>query len=101
MTIIKKAAIPGRATYGMRSILLHANMRGFIKVPSTLMKRLLMIWVLISGIAGCEQDTEIPLILPPAAEPSSKIFNDRGIDHYRYSLQLIALQMIGIPAFLP
>ena len=38
-----------------------------------------LVWVL----AGCEQDTEFPLILPPTAEPSSKMCNDRGIDHYR------------------
>ena len=47
------------------------------------MKRLLIILVLISGIAGCENHAEFPLILPPAAEPSSKMYNDRGIGHYR------------------
>ncbi len=48
------------------------------------MKKLfIIIGALFLVLAGCEQDTEFPLILPPAAEPSSKMYNDRGIDHYR------------------
>ena len=47
------------------------------------MKKLFIMGALFLVLAGCEQDTEIPLILPPPAEPSSKMFNDRGIDHYR------------------
>ena len=33
-------------------------------------------------LAGCQPETEFPLILP-AAEPSSTLYNERGIDHYR------------------
>ena len=47
------------------------------------MNRLLIILILICGVAGCEQDTEFPLILPIGSEPSAKMYNDRGIDHYR------------------
>ena len=48
------------------------------------MKKLLIILILIHGIVSCEkaEDTEFPLILPAAAEPSSKMYNDRGIDFY-------------------
>ncbi len=48
------------------------------------MKKLfIIIGALFLVLAGCEQDTEFPLILLPTAEPSSKMCNDRGIDHYR------------------
>jgi len=48
------------------------------------MKKLFtIIGALFLVLAGCEQDTEFPLILLPTAEPSSKMCNDRGIDHYR------------------
>ena len=46
-------------------------------------KIFIIIGALFLVLAGCEQDTEFPLILPPAAEPSSKMYIDRGIDHYR------------------
>jgi Tfp pilus assembly protein PilF len=49
------------------------------------MKKLFIILILIYGVVSCEntEDTEFPLILPVAAEPSSKMYNDRGIDFYR------------------
>lgn len=49
------------------------------------MKKLFIILILICGVISCEkaEDTEFPLILPAAAEPSSKMYNDRGIDYYR------------------
>ncbi len=31
---------------------------------------------------GCESSNEQPLTLPQAAEPSAKMYNDRGIDFY-------------------
>jgi hypothetical protein len=46
-------------------------------------KLFILIGALVFVLAGCEQDTEFPLILPAAAEPSSKMYNDRGIDYYR------------------
>jgi len=49
------------------------------------MKKLFIILILICGMVSCNkaEDTEFPLILPAAAEPSSKMYNDRGIDYYR------------------
>ena len=47
------------------------------------MKRLFIILILIGGVVSCEKDTEFPLILPAAAEPSARMYNDRGINHYR------------------
>jgi Tfp pilus assembly protein PilF len=49
------------------------------------MKKLFIILILISGVVSCEkaEDTEFPLILPAAAEPSSKMYNDRGIEFFR------------------
>jgi len=49
------------------------------------MKKLFLILILICGVVSCEkaEDTEFPLILPVGAEPSSKMYNDRGIDLYR------------------
>lgn len=49
------------------------------------MKKLFIVLILICSVVSCGQaeDTELPLILPVGAEPSSKMYNDRGIDHYR------------------
>lgn len=49
------------------------------------MRKLFLILILIGGVVSCEkaEDAEFPLILPAAAEPSSKMYNDRGIEHYR------------------
>jgi tetratricopeptide (TPR) repeat protein len=49
------------------------------------MKRLFIILILFSGLVSCEkaEDKEFPLTLPAAAEPSSKMYNDRGIEYYR------------------
>ena len=49
------------------------------------MKKLFIILILFSGLVSCEKgkDTEFPLILPVGAEPSSKMYNDRGIGYYR------------------
>jgi tetratricopeptide (TPR) repeat protein len=47
------------------------------------MNKLFILLMLIGVAVGCEKDTEFPLILPVGAEPSSKMYNDRGIDHYR------------------
>jgi len=48
------------------------------------MNRLFILLILICSVVSCEQakDTEFPLILPAAAEPSAKMYNDRGIDHF-------------------
>lgn len=57
----------------------------FIESDSIPMNRLFTIFILVCTLVSCEQekDTEFPLILPAAAEPSSKMYNDRGIDFYR------------------
>ena len=49
------------------------------------MKKLFIVLMLICSVVSCGQaeDTELPLILPVGAEPSSKMYNDLGIDHYR------------------
>ena len=51
--------------------------------PLQTIKKLFIIIILIGGVVSCEKDMEFPLILPAAAEPSAKMYNDRGIDHYR------------------
>lgn len=47
------------------------------------MKRFLIILILLGGLVGCEQDTEFPLTLPAAAEPSATMYNERGMAAYR------------------
>ena len=49
------------------------------------MKKLFIILILICSIVSCEnaEDTDFPLILPVGAEPSSKMYNDRGMEYYR------------------
>ncbi len=43
------------------------------------------------GMAGCSSDTEPPLPLPVGAEPSAKLRNDRGIEHYQATRYMDAL----------
>lgn len=49
------------------------------------MRKIFIILILFSSLVSCEQaeDTEFPLILPIGAEPSAKMYNDRGIEYYR------------------
>ena len=46
------------------------------------MKNLLLICLLALVIFSCKKTDETPLLLPPAAEPSAKIYNDRGIKYF-------------------
>ncbi|KMP12678.1 hypothetical protein UR09_00330 [Candidatus Nitromaritima sp. SCGC AAA799-A02] len=46
------------------------------------MKNILLILAFALALAACEQNNELPLLLPSGAEPSAKIHNDRGIGHY-------------------
>jgi len=55
------------------------------------MKQVLLILLLVPTIISCDRTDEIPLLLPPAAEPSAKIHNDRGIEYFHKGKYLDAL----------
>jgi Tfp pilus assembly protein PilF len=46
-------------------------------------KIMLVVFLLLTSMAGCTTDTEQPLTLPVGAEPSAKLRNERGIAHYQ------------------
>ena len=46
------------------------------------MKKIILILALVLTLTSCSRDSEPPLTLPPGAEPSAKIHNDRGLSHY-------------------
>jgi Tfp pilus assembly protein PilF len=46
-------------------------------------KLTLVVFLLLTSMAGCIEDTEQPLTLPVGAEPSAKLRNERGIAHYQ------------------
>jgi hypothetical protein len=52
---------------------------------SAQIKKLFIILILICGVVSYEKEdnTEVPLILPAAAEPSATMCNDWSIDFYR------------------
>lgn len=51
---------------------------------ATLMRHLILILVLILGLPGCTSNLqEPPLTLRVGAEPSAKMRNDFGIEHYK------------------
>jgi len=55
------------------------------------MKNLILILLFILTITSCDKTKEIPLPLPTAAEPSAKIYNDRGIKYFYEGKYLEAL----------
>ena len=55
------------------------------------MKHLLLILLLSLITISCKNTDEIPLPLPSAAEPSAKIYNDRGIEYFHKNKYLDAL----------
>ena len=54
-------------------------------------KYLFLILLLTLATIRCEKVDEIPLLLPSAAEPSAKIYNDRGIEYFHKGNYLDAL----------
>ena len=46
------------------------------------MKHIVLVLFLILTAISCNKTDEIPLLLPSAAEPSAKLFNDRGIEYF-------------------
>ena len=63
------------------------------------MKNLLLICLLALVIFSCKKTDETPLLLPPAAEPSAKIYNDRGIKYFykgKYFDALIAFTQANV-----
>jgi Tfp pilus assembly protein PilF len=43
----------------------------------------LVVFLLLTGMAGCTAGGEPPLALPVGAEPSAKLRNERGVLHYQ------------------
>ena len=63
------------------------------------MKNLLLICLLALVVFSCEKTDETPLLLPSAAEPSAKIYNDRGIEYFykgKYFDALIAFTQANV-----
>jgi len=46
------------------------------------MKHIVLVLFLILTAISCNKTDETPLLLPSAAEPSAKLFNDRGIEYF-------------------
>ena len=46
------------------------------------MKSLISTLLVILIITNCNKTTETPLLLPTAAEPSAKLHNNQGIEHF-------------------
>ena len=55
------------------------------------MKQALLILLFVLTVIGCDKTDEVPLLLPAAAEPSAKIYNDRGIVYFNKGKYLDAL----------
>ena len=56
------------------------------------MKHVLLIFLFTLITTNCNKsDDEVPLFLPPAAEPSAKAHNDRGIEYFHKGKLLDAL----------
>lgn len=55
------------------------------------MQQVLLILLFVLVIVSCNKTDEVPLLLPPAAEPSAKIHNDRGIQFSHKGAYLDAL----------
>ncbi|MFQ5443382.1 MAG: hypothetical protein ACE5EK_02075, partial [Nitrospinales bacterium] len=54
------------------------------------MKKVIVILSVILTLANCGKVDELPLILPVGSEPSAKIHNDLGIDHFKHGRYLDA-----------
>ena len=55
------------------------------------MKNLILIILFTLTITNCSKVTESPLLLPTAAEPSAKLHNNQGIEHFHKGQYLEAL----------
>jgi len=63
------------------------------------MKHGLLVLLLTLVTISCDKTDEIPLLLPPAAEPSAKIYNDQGIQFFyngKYFDALIAFTQASV-----
>ena len=47
-----------------------------------MIKKIILFFALVLTLTNCSRNSEPPLALPPGAEPSAKIHNDRGLSHY-------------------
>ena len=55
------------------------------------MKNLILTLLVTLIITNCNKTSEIPLLLPTAAEPSAKLHNNQGIEHFNKGEYLEAL----------
>ena len=53
------------------------------------MKQAPLIILFVLTAISCYNTGEVPLLLPAAAEPSAKIYNDRGIEYFHKGKNLI------------
>jgi len=63
------------------------------------MKHLILVLFFILTTISCNKTDEIPLLLPSAAEPSAKLFNDRGIEYFykgKYTDALISFTQANV-----
>ena len=56
-----------------------------------IMKQAPLIVLFVLTAISCDNTGEVPLLLPAAAEPSAKIYNDRGIEYFHKGKNLDAL----------
>ena len=56
-----------------------------------MMKQVLFIFLFALINFSCIKTDEVPLLLPSGAEPSAKIYNDRGIEYFYKGKNLDAL----------
>ena len=55
------------------------------------MKLAPLVLLFVLTAISCDNTDEVPLLLPMAAEPSAKIYNDRGIEYFYKGKNLDAL----------
>ena len=55
------------------------------------MKQAPLIVLFVLTAISCDNTGEVPLLLPVAAEPSAKMYNDRGIEYFHKGKNLDAL----------
>ena len=55
------------------------------------MKNLILTLLITLIITNCNKTTETPLLSPTAAEPSAKLHNNQGIEHFHKGAYLEAL----------
>ena len=56
-----------------------------------MMKQVLLFFLFVLINISCNKTDEVPLLLPSGAEPSAKIYNDRGIVYFNKGKYLDAL----------